>query len=107
MNFQHLKNGMKNIDKSQEHEFTVWTSDTDFTKIKVREEDLTDSQKLLVVARLREKDYWKNKIQWIDSEHRLKLNLLPDYRLSDEEYRKTRSEIRELMELNMVMYGKW
>lgn len=107
MNFQHLKNGMKNTYKSQVHEFTVWTSDTEFTEIKVREEDLTDSQKLLVEARLREKNYWKNKTQWIDSSTRLKLNLLPDYRLTDEEYYRQRDSIRELMELNMVMYGKW
>lgn len=50
---------------------------------------------------------WFRKKAWIDSEHRLKLNLLPDYRLSDEEYYKMRQEVREIMELNMVMYGKW
>lgn len=54
-----------------------------------------------------EPSYWKNKTQWIDSTPNIKLNLLPDYRLSDEEYYRQQKNIREVMELNMVMYGKW
>jgi len=47
-------------------------------------------------------NYWKNKTQWIDSELNCK-----EVSLTDEEYYSQRDSIRELMELNMVMYGKW
>lgn len=50
---------------------------------------------------------WSTKTQWIDSYPRLKLNLNIDYIDSEEEYYKKQEKIRELMELNMVMYGKW
>lgn len=55
----------------------------------------------------KDENYWRNKINWIDSVPNIKLNLLPDYRLTDEDYYKMRKEVRDIMELNMVMYGKW
>jgi hypothetical protein len=49
-----------------------------------------------------QEDYWKNKTQWIDSELNSK-----EVSLTDEEYYRQQDSIREIMELNMVMYGKW
>lgn len=45
-------------------------------------------------------DYWKNKKQWIDSQEQTK-------ELTDDEYWEQQDNIREVMELNMWMYGKW
>ena len=70
-------------------------------------EHLLSDSKLYMIDPHSDSIDWKNKTQWIDSEPKLKLNLLSSNRLSDAEYWKQQREIREIMELNMVLYGRW